>query len=127
MMEFPIYSRDRTPEESAVHCLVCGRKIAWNEWPERITLGSGAILNDSGAETGGPSDQMEGFITLFYHASSQHHDSSASLIVATDVVGGQVDLDFCSTECLRAFFDSITEEMQRRVIAAKQGTPRGAS
>ncbi len=73
-------------------------------------------------DSGGPDDKMDGFLHIAFHGA---HDGGlgkdqgigAMVELARDVRGGQFDLYFCSTKCLRAYLnfcvDALDEKLKR--------------
>ena len=67
------------------------------------------------------------FLTLTWHGAhsggeGQFPESYASVDVAAHVAGGQFDLYFCSTTCLRGFLNYCVDalEKQLEVVSAKK-------
>jgi len=60
---------------------------------------------------------LEGFFTLGFHGahSGTKNKPSAYLPVAEDVPLGQFEVYFCTTKCLRAFFNRCVDELERRI------------
>ena len=59
-------------------------------------------------DSGGPDDKMAGFLHLSWHGAhngdlGKDKGISASIQIARAVRGGQFDLYFCSTKCLRSY------------------------
>ena len=84
------------------------------------TITGGAVLMSRREKIGGPSNKMQGYLDLDWHGahdggSGKHRESFVSLPIAKDVVGGQFDLMFCSTKCLRAFLNVAVDELERRM------------
>ena len=50
--------------------------------------------------------------------SGEHADIFAHAPVADGVAGGQSEMYFCSTRCLRRFFNELVDELERRVQVA---------
>jgi hypothetical protein len=83
-------------------------------------LGGGALLMDRKDDSGGPDDKMDGFLHLSWHGA---HDGGlgedkgigARIEIARDVRGGQFDLYFCSTKCLRSYLNFCVDELERKL------------
>jgi hypothetical protein len=88
-------------------------------------ISCGAILLDAeDRSSGGPSDDMEGYLSLSWHGAhadeggvGKNPDIYLHLPLKSAVVGGQMDIFFCSTDCLRAFLNHSVDELERRVAA----------
>lgn len=106
---FPVLAGSaRTPP----HCVTCKRKCG--EPGEFVALTSGAILHtDSARENGGPDDLMSAFLALVKHGA-EPEGPCFSLDIVSDLVGGQAELMFCSSDCLRSFFNAAVDELERR-------------
>jgi hypothetical protein len=82
-------------------------------------LGGGALLMDREDDSDGPDEKMAGFLHLSWHGA---HDGglgkdkgiSASIEIAQAVRGGQFDLYFCSTKCLRSYLNYCVDELERK-------------
>jgi hypothetical protein len=75
---------------------------------------------DKKRDYGGPNDSMEAFLYFSWHGA---HDSGvgsdreigATVNIADDVRGGQFDLYFCSTKCLRSYLSFCVDELERKI------------
>lgn len=82
---------------------------------------------DKSRQSGGKSDQMDGYLSLIWHGAhgagqGQDQDIYESVPLAEDVRGGQFEVYLCSTQCVRAFLSSWVDELEVRVQSANQGT-----
>ncbi len=73
---------------------------------------------------GGPSDKLDGYLHLTWHGAHDGGDGDdrdiyAKVPIADGVVGGQYELCFCSTDCLRAFLNAAIYELEQRIAAEK--------
>ena len=83
-------------------------------------LGGGALLMDRKCDSGGPDDSMDGFLHMSWHGA---HDGGigkdkgigAMIEIARDVRGGQFDLYFCSTKCVRSYLNFCVDELERKL------------
>ena len=97
-------------------CITCGSSISEVSNTE-IRLVCGAILMDDATRScGGPSDLLSGFMDLWFHQSQPH--TAASLVVAKDVKGGQLEIPFCSIECVSRFFEELVSAFREQIAAA---------
>ena len=118
-MKFPIFDRERQPErvdfdhpESVkLICCRCRKDIRAAKPTELFSINAGAILMDESGSCGGPPELLSGFLTLGYQSAH----ASADMVVVSDVAGGQFDLDFCSAECMRGFFDEAVSALEKRI------------
>ena len=65
-----------------------------------------------------------GFLSLVWHDDTI---ASAYLPIVDDARGGQFEMYYCSTECLRAFLVGCVDELEARMRKAELGEPRRAS
>ncbi len=87
-------------------------------------LEGGALLMDRRSKSGGPDDNMEGFLDLAWHGA---HDGGKGkdkgiggfVEIAKDIRGGQFEIYFCSTKCLRSYLNFCVDELERQVKAEK--------
>ena len=54
------------------------------------------------------------FMALIWHSNDSANYDDASIEIAELVDSGQFDLNFCSTDCLRAFLNYCVDELERR-------------
>ena len=108
-------------------CPWCRRKIG--EPHSFVELGGGALLKDRKSKIAGPSDQMEGLLTLTWHGAhddgeGEDRDFDAITYLVEFVRGGFFGIYFCSTTCLRAFFNFCVDELDRDIATARAATER---
>jgi hypothetical protein len=88
------------------------------------TLSGGAMLMDRKDRSGGPDDNMDGFLYLLWHGAhdaGEGTDREIGVIVdiARDVRGGQFDIYFCSTKCLRSYLNFCVDELENKINAER--------
>ncbi len=71
-------------------------------------------------DEGGPDDRMDGYLDLIWHGAhdggkGEYPDIHEILHIAGDVKGGQFDLHFCSTKCLREFFNHAVDKLEEKI------------
>jgi hypothetical protein len=107
-----IYPLLEGEDETLPQCVVCKRPCG--EPGEFLWLAAGAVLHDNAArQTGGPNELMSAYFSLIKHGA-EPNGPFVRLDLVRDLVGGQADLLFCSSECLREFFGSAVDELERR-------------
>ena len=106
---YPVLAdRDRCSPQ----CVVCDRSCG--EPGEFLVLEAGAILHeDESRQSGGPDELMSAHLTLVKHGA-EPHGPYIRLDLVRELIGGQADLMFCSSGCLRQFFSSAVDELERR-------------
>jgi len=99
-------------------CPICRRKRVFEPHSFAV-LAAGALLRTSRIDAS-TDDRMIGFLDLAWHGAHNggrgaDKDMYVHVPVANDVVGGQFELYFCSPQCLRAFMNSLVDELERRM------------
>ena len=120
-MIFPLQSKDKEHYDSDL-CLWCKTNKVL-EPHSFASINAGAILLDpADPSSGGPSEQMEGFLDLAWHGAhtgegglGDNPDTYAYLSLSKDYKGGQCGFYFCSTDCLRAFLNYCVDELEKRI------------
>jgi hypothetical protein len=89
-----------------------------------VNLGA-LLMTNREKGTGAMSDDLDGFLRFIWHGAHSGVDGtdagiSAHLDIVADVRGGQADLYFCSTACLRAFLNACVDEFESRIAEARQ-------
>ena len=100
-------------------CPVC-RKHKVLEPHSMAILAVGALRTDRKKKCSQSSDDLDGFLSLIWHGAhngGRGHDKDIGCIV--DVVrnsfGGQADLYFCSTKCLRQFLNTCVDALEQKI------------
>jgi hypothetical protein len=83
------------------------------------------MFMDRNRSNGGPNDHMDGFASIAWHGGhdggvGSDRDILVSVDVAKDCRGGQFEVYFCSTACLRAFFNSWVDALEAQVLTKKK-------
>jgi hypothetical protein len=81
---------------------------------------------------GGPSNKMDGFLSLAWHGAHDGGKGRGKEIgcvvdIIRDAVGGQADLYFCSTGCLRRFLNACVDELERRMAKERKALQQNAA
>jgi hypothetical protein len=97
-------------------CLTCDKK-GCGEPNSFAFLMTGACLMDRRGKTGGPDERMEAYFNIGWHDAHDggrgaRHPERTYVSVLDDVPLGQADLQFCSTRCLRRFFNTIVDSIE---------------
>ena len=87
-------------------------------------LAAGALLKDKKNKAWVPSDLMKGFLEFGWHGAhdigtGENREIYLVSYIAQDVVGGQFDIYFCSTRCLREFLNFCVNELEKRIEQEK--------
>ena len=121
---FPVASGSSVCFPKEALCPMC--KTAKIGEPHSMAIVNlGAMLMTNRANGAGTmSDDLDGFLRFIWHGAHQggsgdHAGISAFLDIVEDVRGGQADLYFCSTTCLRAFFNACVDAFEMKIAAAQ--------
>jgi len=111
-------------------CPVCGKRKVW-EPHSMAVLSAGALLMNRREKSGGPSNKMDGYPSLEWHGAhnggkGRDKEIGCMVYVIRDVVGGQADLYFCSTLCLRRFLNACVDELERRMAKERKALQQNA-
>jgi|MudIll2142460700_1097286.scaffolds.fasta_scaffold99599_4 hypothetical protein len=113
-------------------CPVCKKRKVW-EPHSMAVLSAGALLMNRREKMGGPSNKMDGYLSLEWHGAhdggrGRDKEIGCMVDIIRDAAGGQAQLYFCSTLCLRRFLNACVEELEHRMAkerkALKQNDPR---
>jgi len=105
-LRFPLLSGNDIPHlpRDAV-CLVCGEAI--KDGVVYFTAGSVPDKDDD------PEPLAIWYVG--YHSASPDCEGCAHIDIVYDLKGGQFDLSFCSTGCLRRFLNYIVDELEHQL------------
>ena len=87
-------------------------------------LAGGALLMNRKEKFGAPDDKMDGFLHLSWHGAhdggqGKDREIGTAVHIAYDVRGGQFDLYFCSTKCLRSYLNFCVDELEKKIRAKR--------
>jgi len=123
-INFPVASGSSVCFPKEALCPMC--KTTRVQEPHSMAIVNlGAMLMTNRANGAGMmSDDLDGFLRFIWHGAHQdgsgdHAGMSAFLDIVEDVRDGQADLYFCSTTCLRAFFNACVEAFEMKIDAAQ--------
>jgi len=117
-INFPVVGKGqiRWPQPGNFECPVCGKLMAEGEKMEQVVLNIGAMMqNDKEKNTWCVGFNLGGFMHIMDHTHGDVDLPSISVDVVEQSAFGQADLCFCSTKCLRAFFNAIVDEADRQI------------
>jgi hypothetical protein len=91
-----------------------------------VNLGA-MLMTNRKTRSGTMSDDLDGFLRFIWHGahdggSGRDEGIDALLDIVEDTRGGQADLYFCSTKCLRQFLNECVDELERRIEKARNRT-----
>jgi len=110
-LKFPVVENDRVWPTNSI-CPICGKaKIGEDGTFAVFMLGA---LKKTGEDSATISDELLGFADLFWHASDKDPDGCKSVSIISNAKSGQADLYFCTTNCLRKFFNLCVDELENK-------------
>ncbi len=123
-MKFPILSGRHTALPKKPVCPRCGKRKVLEPHSMAIFDG-GALFVNRKKRYGGLNDQMDGFVGIAWHGAHDtgigtDRDIFTSVYAALDCRGGQFEIYFCSTACLRAFFNSWVDALEAQIQRQKR-------
>lgn len=114
-MKFPVVRGEKVIYPLGDICPVCGVNQIGGEGRRMVIVNAGALVKVGDDRYAIPEDAVA-FFTLAWHACGiPSSGRSASVEVAEWVQGGQFDLYFCSTKCLRAFFNRCVDTLEQKI------------
>lgn len=117
-MKFPVQRKKSKSgfEVKAGMCPVCRGPL--NRQPGSFAFVNGGALKKHDDGSACAAADLIGFLSLGFHgAHGEEKDEASALIdVADDVPMGQFEFYFCSTTCLRGFFNSAVDELECRLV-----------
>ena len=118
-IKFPIVKgkSDHWPKKAV--CPICRQNKVLEPHSMAILM-AGALLMDRTEDCGGPSDDMDGFLSLHWHGAhdggkGEDPEIGCEVDIIQDCVGGQAELYFCSTKCLRQFLNWCVDELEGKI------------
>ena len=120
-IKFPILKGKKSYFPQKAECPWCRRQKVL-EPHSFATFGGGALLKDKETGAWAPSDRMKGYFDFGWHGchpedggSGEKPNTSGNVSIAYDVAGGQFDIYFCSTKCLREFLNYCVDELEQQI------------
>jgi hypothetical protein len=105
----PFYPRDNK-------CPVCASEFS-NYDPAVVVIGG--ALKKIDKDTFGMSDDIFGFLDIYFHGSQSTRKGEGHFFVKEIVKHakqGQFELSFCSTQCFRTFANKLIDEMEKDLL-----------
>ena len=115
------------PPENVCPC--CHKHKVYD--PEsNVILSAGALLMTNDRASGHGADELGGFLAMAWDSGhdegpSGPEDIGCMLNIIDDAHGGQGELYFCSTQCLRRFFNICVDALETLIdeTKAEEGRP----
>jgi hypothetical protein len=99
-------------------CPVCGLDYADNGH-RFVTLCVGALKRD-GPHSAHMSEELSGFMNLFWH---DHDQGCASVEIVSDATNGQADLYACSFACMKTLLAGLVDQLEANLKRHLQEVP----
>jgi hypothetical protein len=117
LKRFPVLSGDDKavfPSEKARACPICGKPFSTDSF---AYLSAGACYDILECKVDGR--DLTGFFVVGFKGKDPDMSDSGECNIVQDLIGGQFDLNFCSTSCLRRFFLMIVKEVAQNIGQSK--------
>ncbi len=123
-MKFPVLKVRHTKHPKKAVCPQCQQHKVLEPHSMAIFNG-GATFMGRKRLNGGLHEQMDGFASITWPGAhdtglGEDRDIFTSVDFATDCRGGQFEIYFCSTACLRAFFNSWVDALEAKIRKEKR-------
>jgi hypothetical protein len=120
-LKLPLIRNEETFWPSELVCPICKSKKVF-EPHSMAVLSLGALLMDRTNDSGRPSSDLDAFFRLSWHGAheggeGEDREIGCTLDIVRDIHGGEAELYFCSTACLRQFFNQCVDELERKVAS----------
>lgn len=107
--KFPYYPTDGV-------CPWCGVGRV-NEPNSMAILNGGALMMSEDRTCGGMDARLDGFLSLIWHGAhgggeGEFSERGGMVRIADDCPGGQFEIYFCSTDCLRAYLNHCVDRLE---------------
>ena len=116
--EFPILQGKTGDYPRKAECPWCKMNKVLE--PHSFAIFSGGAMLHDGDDVWIPSNRMKGFFDFGWHGchpedggTGEKPNTWGNVKIADEVVGGQFDIYFCSTKCLREFLNYCVDELER--------------
>jgi hypothetical protein len=131
-VQFPLHADDNENFNIGSRCLCCENRVGEVEGFIRLT--TGGLANESYRWPRGlrVAEVMDAFFELWYHGPHpitgfsedgspiiDMNNRTATMNVVEALPGSQVELEFCSTKCLREFFNRVANHFDTLIDAKR--------
>jgi hypothetical protein len=131
-IRLPLVSKTKSFVPRGVKCPWCGEtsRLKQNSF---AVLSGGALVKDKSGKFSIEDKRLTAWLNLDWQGgpadgkTKQGADVGTGLALAWEVAGGQFNLNFCGTKCLRAFLNYCVDELERKVKWAKESGKRRAT
>lgn len=115
-IKFPVIGKGQHSWPSKSNkCPMCNKLMSSKDRTEQITVGMGALRKDPSEKDSWHMDKdLGGFLNICTHTHGDSKMPHLYLNVVDMSALGQADFAFCSIKCLKNFFMTIIEELERQ-------------
>lgn len=123
-MKFPVVKGEKTAYPSVALCPQCKKRKVF-EPNSMVILAGGAVLLDRKRENSIHTRALSGFLCLAWHGAHDNgvghdRDIGAAVEIAAATAGGQFEMYFCSTTCVRIFLNSCVDALEKCIIRERK-------
>jgi len=125
--KLPVVEGKQTNWPDKPVCPVCGENKVFEPHSFAV-LNAGALLMNREEGSGEMSDDLDGYLTMYWHGAHQEDNGQGvdpeigcAVDIIQDAQGGQGTLYFCSTQCLRTFLNYCVDELEQRIKKERDG------
>jgi hypothetical protein len=112
-MNYPLINKTEQFPDNPI-CPICNKnKIL--EPHDFIVLDCGALLLNKNGDSIF-NENLNGFLSLILHGHHNNKETYFEFPVVKDSRQGQFSLYFCSTDCLRAFFNNLVNDFEQEIL-----------
>ena len=125
-MKFPLLQGKQTYYPRKALCPQCNEHKVF-EPHSMVIFAGGATFSGLKRVKAGSHNQLESFVSITWHGAHDtgigtDRDIHTCVDLVKDSRGGQFEIYFCSTACLRAFFNSWVDALDAKVQRERQKT-----
>ena len=115
-MRLPLVAKKKSVAPDGNKCPWCGetKHLKANSF---AVLSGGALQPDASGKFTIEDPNLRGWLNLEWQGNqlADGTDKGVGVAVAHEVAGGQFHLNFCGTECLRAFLNYCVDELEQKI------------
>jgi hypothetical protein len=116
-LPFPVMDSSSPYGPKGGDCPWCGASPV-HEPNSMAILNGGALMMSVDRQCGQMDPRLDGFLSLIWHGAhdggrGEWRDCGAEVRIADNCPGGQFEIYFCSTSCLRAFLNDCVDRLER--------------
>jgi hypothetical protein len=130
-ISLPVTKGKKTIWPTKALCPICEKNKVLEPHSMAI-FSAGALLMNRKKKFGGSSDKMDGFLSLMWHGAhnggkGRNREICCAVDIMRDVFGGQGELYFCSTTCLRIFLCNCVDALETKMKIERKALQQNAT